>query len=112
MEIGLQQEEGDLPSYASVPFSFELSLSKEEGIEWFEQNWTSSFTYILVYLLVLFRLSLLMRGSERFEFKNVLILWNLGLALFSVAGTIRMAPELFNILTESNGYHNSICEQR
>ena len=101
-----------LPSYASVPFSFETLIDHREGVQWFEKNWTSSYFYVTAYLFVLFCLSLWMEGRKRFEMKNALIYWNLGLALFSAAGSFRMVPELLAILGQEDGYHKSVCDSR
>ena len=101
-----------LPSYATLPFSFETVIDRREGVEWFQRNWTTSFFYVTAYLFVIFGLSLWMEGRKRFEVKNALIWWNLGLAVFSAAGSIRMLPELLSILGEEDGYHKSVCDSR
>ena len=38
--------------------------------------------------------------------------WNLGLALFSVVGTVRTLPELVRLLSVDGGFHRSVCDAR
>ena len=106
-----------LPSFAQVPYTFERSFEKNEIRQWFIVNWTSSFYYIAAYLLVLGGISKWMErrsnsSGAKLELRRPLLIWNLGLALFSLVGTIRLLPELLHILGGENGYHNSVCDKK
>ena len=101
-----------LPWYALVPFTFEANFDRQAAHLWMKNNWTTSFYYIAVYLTSLVALTRWMQNRKRFELKGLLVLWNLGLAVFSVFGTLRLVPELFRILRQENGFHDSICDAR
>ena len=101
-----------LPWYALIPFKFEASFDRQAAHLWMKTYWTTSFYYIAIYLITLVVLSKWMQNRKRFELKGLLVLWNLGLAVFSVFGTLRLAPELVRIVSVENGYHDSICDTR
>ena len=99
-----------LPSYASRPFAFEMTLKTEEELAWFEQNWKIPLFCIATYLLTLTCLAIWIKDRKRFETKRIFLLWNFGLAIFSLFGSIRLVPELVKMLSEENGFHRSVCD--
>lgn len=48
---------------------------------------------------------------RRFELRGLLVLWNSALALFSIMGAMRTAPELIHVLLKFGLFH-SVCNQR
>lgn len=47
----------------------------------------------------------------RFELRGLLAIWNTGLAMFSIMGAFRTAPELLHVLTHHGLFH-SVCVPR
>lgn len=50
-----------------------------------------------------------MRNREPFKMRKLLFLWNLGLATFSIMGSIRFLPEVFYVL-KNFGFDYSVCK--
>ncbi|CAF4904346.1 unnamed protein product [Pieris macdunnoughi] len=50
-------------------------------------------------------------ASTKFELRRTLIVWNTGLALFSIMGACRTFPEFFHVL-KNHGLYHSICVPR
>ena len=101
-----------LPPFAEVPFKFELDFDRASRHLWLKKNWTVTFYYSAIYLLVLAGLTKWMRHRPRLELKGLLVLWNAGLAIFSIAASIRVVPEFLRILSDEDGTHKSICDGR
>ena len=100
-----------LPSFAEVPFKFEVDFDRGGRHLWLKKNWTVTFSYSVVYLLILAVLTQWMRYRPRFELKGPLVIWNAGLALFSIAAAVRVVPEFLRILNQE-GCHKTICDGR
>ena len=111
-EDNLYDLNGALPWYAQIPFNFEASFDRRSNHLWLKNNWTLTFYLVAVYLFTLSVLERWMRDRKPFELKAPLVLWNLGLAIFSVAATVRALPEFVRILSDQDGYHKSICDGR
>ena len=111
-ESDLYTLSGGLPWYVQIPFEFEANFDRRTNHVWLKNNWTLSFYLVAAYLLTLSGLVRWMRERKRFELKAPLVLWNLGLALFSLAATVRTMPEFVRILSHEEGYHKSICDGR
>lgn len=47
----------------------------------------------------------------RFELRGLLVVWNTALAMFSIMGASRTAPELFHVLRH-HGLYYSVCVPR
>lgn len=60
------------------------------------------------YLLVLYVGQKLMSKREPFKLRVPLMLWNGGLALFSIIGFSRVFPEMYHSMTRF-GFHHTIC---
>jgi elongation of very long chain fatty acids protein 6 len=77
---------------------------------WMNQWWWLSIVYSIIYIIFIYYGRALMESRERFELRTPLILWNLGLALFSIFGMLRCVPEmLFSLTTE--GLQYTICDR-
>ena len=79
---------------------------------WFEQNWTWSLYCVAAYLLIIAALRIWMKNRGELRLQLLFALWNVGLALFSTLGAVRIVPELARLLLMDNGLHNSICDTR
>ncbi|CAL4082293.1 unnamed protein product [Meganyctiphanes norvegica] len=96
-----------MPNYSYV-FTFEEDFDGDESRKWFAENWTMSFYYISAYMLVIFGLQQYMASRPRFELRGYLVTWNIFLAVFSLWGTYRSAPELLYVL-QNYGFRYSCC---
>lgn len=94
-------------------FGFESLFESHEFVnklgEWMRDNWHKSFLYSLIYIMFIFLGQMFMRSRERYELRLPLILWNLGLAIFSVTGAIRVWPEFLYAVKEK-GIVYSVCD--
>lgn len=102
---------GDVEVSFEVPY---LTIYEWEYInlsqcrQWMEQNWKLSVYASLAYICLIFMGQGWMRHREPFKLRKQLVLWNIGLAVFSIFGFSRTVPELLHI-TQEYGYHSSIC---
>lgn len=77
--------------------------------EWMSGNWTMSIWIIVFYLSAIFLGQWVMKGRKPFQLRGALTSWNITLALFSIAATVRTLPELIRILVQPRGFHHSVC---
>lgn len=96
-----------MPNYSYV-FKFEEDFDNYEKRRWMKENWMTCFYYIGAYMIVVFGGQLYMQTRPRFELRLPLFIWNVFLALFSVWGAYRSAPELLYVLG-NHGFHYSVC---
>lgn len=89
-------------------FFFEESFDYKIEKQWMEQNWYRFLFSIPPYLLIIFQLQSFMKNRPRLELKNCLIIWNIGLAIFSLMGFLRCFPEFLYSFTEF-GFKYSVC---
>ena len=111
MKDGLGLEYVTMPNYTTI-FEFEGKFDHVHSKAWMEENWTVSFYYIGIYMLVIFAGQHWMQGRPRFELRGLLAFWNLLLAAFSILGSYRTIPEMYYILNRKNGFHHSVCYPR
>uniref|UniRef100_A0A8D0HH08 Elongation of very long chain fatty acids protein n=1 Tax=Sphenodon punctatus TaxID=8508 RepID=A0A8D0HH08_SPHPU len=67
-----------------------------------------SFSFALVYLLLIFALQHVMKERRGYSLRMPLILWSLSLAIFSIAGTRRTLMYMSHTLS-TNGFKHSVC---
>jgi len=77
--------------------------------QWMAENWTLSIAITAIYLGFIFIGQLLMRNRTPYDLRKLLTSWNVLLALFSIAATMRTLPELIRILLQNHGFHHSAC---
>ena len=75
-----------------------------------QQTWHYSIHMVIIYLILIPTLKMFIeiRGKP-FELRYPLILWNIGLATFSILGVIRCLPQFIHIFT-TKGFSASYCE--
>ena len=61
-----------------------------------------------LYLMVIFSIKFYMVKRDKYDLRTPLILWNLGLAVFSIVGIVRVLPEFTHVLAEK-GWDYSVC---
>jgi elongation of very long chain fatty acids protein 6 len=76
--------------------------------QWMKNNWHMSFVYAAIYIVLIFLGQMFMKNREKFDLRRALIAWNLVLALFSIAGSVRTLPEFINTLSKK-GVEYSVC---
>jgi len=95
--------------YVPTVWEIEKSFSEDYWNAWFKDNWRMSFLLCSIYLAGLRLGSDWMKSRQRFQLTGALFLWNLGLAIFSIVGSIRTFPELIQAFGRENGVHSSLC---
>uniref|UniRef100_A0A336LP70 Elongation of very long chain fatty acids protein n=1 Tax=Culicoides sonorensis TaxID=179676 RepID=A0A336LP70_CULSO len=95
------------PNYTYI-FDFESDFIHQDTRKWMVKNWTYVFYYCGIYMLVIFGGQNFMLNRPRFELRGVLALWNTMLAMFSIMGVCRTAPELLHVLRHHGVFH-SVC---
>lgn len=96
-----------MPNYSYV-FKFEEDFDTLEKRRWMRENWMMCFYYIGAYMIVIYGGQLYMQTRPRFELRIPLFMWNVFLAVFSIWGAYRSAPELLYVLN-NHGFHYSVC---
>lgn len=91
-------------------FNFELDHDEQPVTYWMQKYWALSIFISLAYVYFIRHLERVMLEKQHlhFQLQFPLALWNLALALFSLAGAARTWPELILSVSE-DGYRNSVC---
>ena len=79
-----------------------------DKIRFIHENRLLGVKVAFVYLLVSYALQQYMKDRERFNLKNLLIVWNIGLSVFSILGASRLLPE-FVYTFYKHGFTHSVC---
>uniref|UniRef100_A0AC35U5Q2 Elongation of very long chain fatty acids protein n=1 Tax=Rhabditophanes sp. KR3021 TaxID=114890 RepID=A0AC35U5Q2_9BILA len=92
----------------SFVMPFEKNFDTRRSTTWMQENWYHSFTWSIGYVAAIYVGQKIMRNRASFKLDTPLLLWNLGLAIFSICGVLRMTPEMYwSIFDNSMTY--SIC---
>lgn len=95
-------------------FDFELVFFNEQNYNstkrFIENWWWLCFPYTLLYIILIFiGQAWMSRKNEKYELRQLLILWNAILTIFSFFGACRCVPEFIHVLTHQ-GFMYSICD--
>ena len=93
------------PNY-SVIYKFEQQFDYNQAKKWMENNWNTAFYWIAWYLVIVFGGQKWMSNRQAYKLKPLLVVWNVLLATFSIAGTIRTLPQLIHVLSTSGFSHS------
>jgi elongation of very long chain fatty acids protein 6 len=104
-----------LPSIDKLPFgrlnkmtfSFEEKFDVMKSFEWHLENWHIPLIFAAIYLGIIYFGQKLMANREPIKARKALILWNIGLASFSIIGFTRVFPEFLYAINK--GFHYSVC---
>ncbi|CAH2992383.1 unnamed protein product [Chilo suppressalis] len=107
MESKLTTNLDIMPNYSYV-FEFENEFQHSKCRQWMTENWTVAFYYVGIYMAFIFGGQYYMQNRPRFELRRTLMVWNCGLAAFSIMGACRMLPEFYHVL-KNHGLYYSIC---
>lgn len=86
-----------------------LNFDRHEQHEWFLENWTIAFYFVVAYVVFIYIGQEFMKNRKPMDLKKPIILWNTLLAIFSIAACIQILPEFYQILQGENGFHKSVC---
>lgn len=93
----------------SYVFKWEREFDAVQKLTWMEENWSTSFYWISLYMITIFFGRHLMANRKPFKLRGPLILWNVGLALFSIIGTFRTLPEMVYGINRY-GFDFTVCD--
>lgn len=93
---------------------FELVFFDEQKFSFVERLmkdwWWLSIVYALFYIILIFiGQAWMSKRKEKFELRTSLLLWNVGLTIFSFWGACRTVPELIHTVTH-HGFMYSVCD--
>ena len=92
----------------SVVFEFEKNFEPHDFLQWMNENWTLSFWFSALYVLIIFSGKYYMEQRPKYELRPALALWSAILAVFSIMGAVRTLPQFSFVLTK-RGFHHSVC---
>jgi hypothetical protein len=94
-------------------FNFERKFTDKTYAQniyaWMNKWWWLSIVYSIIYVFLIYFGRSLMDKRERYELRVPLILWNVGLSLFSIFGMIRCVPEMIYAL-DKKGLQYTVCD--
>jgi len=98
---------------ANDNYSFILKVEEEFEARparfWMEKNWVGVCSWAsAIYLLFIFGTQSYMKKRNPFNLRLPLAAWSLSLAVFSIAGAIRVWPEFVNSLIKKS-FHHTVC---
>ncbi|XP_078685357.1 very long chain fatty acid elongase 6-like [Branchiostoma floridae x Branchiostoma belcheri] len=91
------------------PFEFEERFDSAAFHRWFRARWWWSVVLSAAYVALVFGGRRLMAAREPFRLRLPLVMWNSGLAVFSILGALRTNVTLFHIL-QQKGFRFSVCD--
>ncbi|XP_068985677.1 very long chain fatty acid elongase 6-like [Bombus flavifrons] len=95
------------PTYSHV-FNFEESYFHPDTQKWLRNNFQYCYYCCIIYVILIFGGKYYMSSRPKFDLKRPLALWNGLLAVFSIIGFCRTAPEMFSTLRH-HGFYHSVC---
>ncbi|KAI6181337.1 Elongation of very long chain fatty acids protein [Aphelenchoides besseyi] len=96
-----------LENYTYV-FPFEDTFDPIESTEWMQRNWVHSISFSVLYVLSIYAGQRFMESRKPCLLDGSLFWWNVFLSVFSLAGFLRMTPEMWWAVN-SNSFTYSIC---
>lgn len=98
--------------YVEPPTILPYDFEKFDAIKWrtwMAQSWPISLVISASYVTLILVGQRFMHSRQPFKLQGPLLIWNLGLAIFSLCGFVRTFPELFQVISGQDGMHRSIC---
>ncbi|XP_003402069.1 elongation of very long chain fatty acids protein 6 [Bombus terrestris] len=95
------------PEYSYI-FNFEKSYSYLDTQNWLLNNLVFCFSCVIIYVIIIVGGMFYMLNKPKYNLKRPLALWYGVMALFSIIGFSRTAPELFFALGH-RGLYYSVC---
>ncbi|NWX89385.1 ELOV6 protein, partial [Nothoprocta ornata] len=89
---------------------FEQHFDERGAVRWMQDNWQKAFSFPIAYLILIFGIQHIMKERTGYKLRTPLVVWSLGLALFSAIGAHRTWKYIaFVISTE--GFRGLVCDQ-
>ncbi|CAL8107277.1 unnamed protein product [Orchesella dallaii] len=98
------------PSYMET-LDFEKNFPYNDWRIWMGQNWKLALHISFLYIMGIFLGQKWMKGKQPYKLDNLLRIWNLLLAAFSLAGFLRSIPEVAHLLHRPNGFYRISCSR-
>ena len=97
--------------FLNVPLvrSIETKFDIQKARKWMDDTFYIAWVGALVYLALVFIGRKWMSNRPRYDLKNALFVWNVGLAVFSFIGCISMLPNLVHSIIR-NGFSHTTCK--
>lgn len=83
-------------------------IYRNKNALWMKTHWYYALYISLVYIIFIFSAQRLMKNREKFELRKYFVVWNFGLAVYSILGTLRTLPEFIYIVT-THPIKYSVC---
>ncbi|XGW27275.1 hypothetical protein V3C99_007688, partial [Haemonchus contortus] len=101
-----------LPKYGLENYTLVLPLEDSfdpvKSTVWMQESWLHSVTFSVGYIALIYAGQKVMESRKPFGLEMPLFMWNMGLAIFSLLGFIRMTPEwLWS--WKDNSFVYSVC---
>lgn len=94
--------------YPAVLQRIESGFDVEKARLWYGRYWTLSIYATAVYLLLIYLGQRWMKDRTAFGLRKPLVVWNIGLAVFSAFGALQLCPGLIRDLYK-HGLHYTFC---
>jgi elongation of very long chain fatty acids protein 6 len=85
-------------------------IQKPFGVEFAKEHMFAPFAICGGYLTCIYFFSNYMKNSQPWGLKGPLIYWNASLCIFSFIGALQTVPLLLNMMYQSHGFRDTICE--
>ena len=80
----------------------------ERSLNWLSNHWYYSIIASIIYLILVWSGRKRMSGQPPFDLRKPLVLWNIGLAVFSILGMVSIVPNFVNTLV-FRGLDHTVC---
>ena len=90
------------------PLPYELNEPFEDARLWLQNNLSVPITSTVLYLAMIYYGQKAMADRKAYQLKWLLFAWNLGLAIFSIVGSLRLIRDMTHILTYFD-FHSTVC---
>ena len=106
--LGVTVPDSRIDLNQSFTFSFERDWKERDVFHWLKTTFAVTWISSGIYLIIIFPLRKYMENRRPFDLRRGMVLWSATLAIFSIIGTARTAPERW--YTVSNfGWSHSVC---
>nr|XP_020460440.1 elongation of very long chain fatty acids protein 6-like [Monopterus albus] len=92
-------------------YDFERHFDQRRALQWMQENWTTSFAFCGLYVVLVFGGQHYMRERPKLNLRWLMVLWSFSLAIFSIMGASRTGLYMLRILT-TRGFRHTVCDTR
>ena len=106
--LGVTVPDSRIDLNQSLTFSFERDWKERDVYFWLKRTFPVTWISSGIYLIIIFPLRKYMENRRPFDLRRGMVLWSATLAIFSIIGTARTAPERWYTIT-NYGWSHSVC---